>query len=103
MLVEPDMTHAVAAVMELERFVDAGHNYAENNALGGSRGGGGYSRTRSTQVKRVNVARSWLTSRDVLTTSRVVSRKSASTILDALLIVDAPYAAFHVSALIVYL
>ena len=28
-LVEPDMTHAVAAVMELERFVDAGHNYTK--------------------------------------------------------------------------
>ena len=26
--VEPDLTHAVSSVMELERFVDAGHDYA---------------------------------------------------------------------------
>jgi len=28
LLVEPDLTHAVSSVMELERFVDAGHDYA---------------------------------------------------------------------------
>lgn len=32
LLVEPDMTHAVAAVMELERFVDAGHGYSKKSA-----------------------------------------------------------------------
>jgi hypothetical protein len=32
LLVEPDLTHAVAAVMELERFVDAGHNYTKKTA-----------------------------------------------------------------------